>query len=51
MSETDNYRVHTVFIDYPLNAAKLKKLEDRIHELELSIGDMVVVDCNGMDYI
>ena len=51
MNVTGNCRIHNIYIDYPLNAAKLKKLEDRIHELELSIGDMVVVDCNGMDYI
>lgn len=48
---TDNYKIHKVYIDYPLNASHLKEMEESVDTLELGIGDVVVVDCTGMDYI
>lgn len=48
---SDNFKTHKVYIDYPLNASRLKEMEGCIDSLELAIGDVVVVDCTGMDYI
>ena len=47
----DNFKTHKVYIDYPLNAANLKDMEGHIDSLGLAVGDVVVVDCAGMEYI
>lgn len=51
MSINDNYKTHKVYIDYSLNASGLKDLEESLGSLELAVGDVVVVDCTGMEYI
>ncbi len=49
--EVGNYRTHKIFIDFPLNASNIKEMEGSVSELKLALGDVVVVDCTGMDYI
>lgn len=49
--EAGNYRTHKIFIDFPLNASNIKEMEGSVEELKLALGDVVVVDCTGMDYI
>ena len=51
MSINDNFKTHKVYIDYSLNASGLKDLERSLGSLELAVGDVVVVDCTGMEYI
>lgn len=51
MSINDNFKTHKVYIDYSLNASGLKDLEGSLGSLELAVGDVVVVDCTGMEYI
>ena len=51
MSMDDNFKTHKVYIDYPLNAANLKDMEGLIDSLGLAVGDVVLVDCTGMEYI
>lgn len=51
MNVTGNCRIHNIYIDYPLNASNMNELEDSVKVVELAIGDIVVVDCTGMEYI
>ena len=36
-----------IYIDYPMNSLNLKEME----ELVVNLGDVLIVDCQGMDYI
>ena len=50
MEET-NFKTHMIYITYPMNSVNLKEMEESIASLEVNLGDVVVVDCEGMDYI
>ena len=40
-----------IYIDYPMNSLNLKEMEENIESLVVNLGDVVIVDCQGMDYI
>lgn len=46
-----NYKTHRIYIDYPMDSLHLRELEEDITSLDLQLGDCVVVDCSGMNYI
>ena len=50
MEET-NFKTHMIYINYPMNSLNLKEMEENIASLEVNLGDMVIIDCSGMDYI
>ena len=41
----------TVYIDGPLNAQALDEVQEKINNLEINTGDVVVMDCTEMSYI
>lgn len=41
----------TVYIDGPLNAQALDEVQEKINNLEINTGDLVVMDCTEMSYI
>ena len=45
--ENNTFKTHMMYIDYPMNSLNLKEME----ELVVNLGDVVIVDCQGMDYI
>ena len=47
----ENYKVHKICANYPMDALSMRELESDINELQLNLGDWVVVDCKGMTYI
>ena len=47
----DNFKTHKIFANYPMDALSLRELESDINNLEVQLGDWVVVDCAGMSYI
>lgn len=47
----DNFKVHNIYANYPLDALHLRDLENDINKLDLQLGEFVVVDCTGMNYI
>jgi anti-anti-sigma factor len=47
----DNFKVHNIYVNYPLDALHLRDLENDIDRLDINLGDVVVVDCKGMNYI
>lgn len=47
----ENYKVHKICANYPMDALSMRELESDINELDLKLGDWVVVDCAGMSYI
>lgn len=49
--ENQTFNTHTIYIDYPMNSLNLKEMEASIESIEVNLGDMVIVDCQGMDYI
>ena len=49
--ENQTFKTHTIYIDYPMNSLNLKEMEANIESIEVNLGDMVIVDCQGMDYI
>ena len=49
--ENQTFKTHTIYIDYPMNSLNLKEMETSIESIEVNLGDMVIVDCQGMDYI
>lgn len=49
--EDKTFKTHTIYINYPMNSPNLKEMEENISSLEVNLGDVVVVDCQGMDYI
>ena len=49
--EGNTYKTHMIYIDYPMNSLNLKEMENNINSLEVNLGDLVIVDCQGMDYI
>ena len=49
--EDNIYKTHMIYIDYPMNSLNLKEMEDNINSLEVNLGVIVIVDCQGMDYI
>lgn len=42
---------HKIYANYPMDALHLSELEDDINELDVNLGDHVIVDCQGMSYI
>ena len=49
--EEMNFKTHMIYINYPMNSLNLKEMEENIASLEVNLGDLVIVDCEGMDYI
>ena len=49
--EEMNFKTHMIYINYPMNSVNLKEMEENIASLEVNLGDVVIVDCSGMDYI
>ena len=49
--ENQTFKTHTIYIDYPMNSLNLKEMEANIESIEVNLGDMVILDCEGMDYI
>ena len=49
--EEMNFKTHIIYINYPMNSVNLKEMEENIASLEVNLGDVVIVDCEGMDYI
>ena len=49
--ENQTFKTHTIYIYYPMNSLNLKEMEASIESIEVNLGDMVIVDCQGMDYI
>lgn len=47
----ENINTHKIYADYPMDALSLKELESDINDLEVQLGDLVLVDCKGMTYI
>ena len=41
----ENYKVHKICANYPMDALSMRELESDINELQLNLGDWVVVDC------
>ena len=49
--EEKTFNQHMIYIDYPMNSLNLKEMEESIKSIEVKLGDIVIVDCQGMDYI
>ena len=49
--ENNAFKTHMIYIDYPMNSLNLKEMEENIESLVVNLGDVVIVDCQGMDYI
>ena len=49
--ENNTFKTHMIYIDYPMNSLNLKEMEENIESLVVNLGDVVIVDCQGMDYI
>ena len=49
--ENQAFKTHMIYIDYPMNSLNLKEMEDDVASLEVNLGDLVIVDCQGMDNI
>ena len=49
--EDKTFKTHMIYINYPMNSLNLKEMEENIASLEVNLGDVVIVDCEGMDYI
>ena len=49
--ENQAFKTHMIYIDYPMNSLNLKEMEDDVASLEVNLGDLLIVDCPGMDYI
>ena len=47
----DNFKTHKIYANYPMDALNLRELEQDINNLDVNLGDIVVVDCAGMSYI
>jgi anti-anti-sigma factor len=47
----DNFKTHKIYANYPMDALHLRDLEQDINNLDVNLGDIVVVDCAGMSYI
>ena len=48
---TNNYNTHKIYANYPMDALSLRELENDINNLQVELGDWVIVDCKGMTYI
>jgi anti-anti-sigma factor len=48
---TDNFKTHIIYANYPVDALSLKELESEINDLNIELGDWVIVECKGMTYI
>ena len=47
----DNFKTHKIYANYPMDALHLRDLEQDINNLDVNLGDIVVVDWAGMSYI
>lgn len=47
----DNFKTHKIHADYPMDALSLRELENDIKNLDVQLGDWVIVECAGMTYI
>lgn len=48
--ETENKTI-TVYIDGPLDARSLSAVQEKVDNLEVKLGNIVVMDCTEMSYI
>ena len=44
----DNFKTHKIYANYPMDALSLRELESDINDLDIQLGDWVLVDCAGM---
>lgn len=52
MGTTANtFKTHTIYVDYPMDTLHLKEMEEDINSMTIELGDIVIVDCEGMNYI
>ena len=49
--EEKTFKTHVICVDYPLNTLNIKDMEEDVAAVEVNLGDIVIVDCSGMDYI
>ena len=49
--ENQTFKTHTIYINYPMNSLNLKEMEENMESTEVNLGDVVIIDCKGMDYI
>ena len=49
--EDKTFKTHMIYINYPMNSLRMKETEENMESLEVNLGDVVIVDCQGMDYI
>lgn len=49
--ENITYNTHMIYIDYPMDSLHLSEMEEEINSIEVNLGDLVIVDCKGMNYI
>jgi anti-anti-sigma factor len=47
----ENCKTHKIYANYPMDALSLRELESDINDLDVQLGDWVLVDCAGMTYI
>lgn len=47
----ENFKTHKIYANYPMDALSLRELENDIKDLDVQLGELVVVDCTGMTYI
>ena len=47
----ENFNTHKIYANYPMDALSLRDLENDIKDLDVQLGDLVVVECAGMTYI
>ncbi len=48
---SENFTTHKIYANYPMDALSLRELENEIGNLNVNLGDVVIVDCKGMSYI
>lgn len=47
----NNIKTHRLYANYPLDSLHLRELQEDVDTLEVSSGDIVIIDCKGMSYI
>ena len=48
---TENFKTHKIYANYPMDTLSLRELENDIKDLDVQLGDFVIVECAGMTYI
>lgn len=49
--EQNTFKTYKIYIDYPMDTLHLKEMENDINAIDIQLGDLIVVDCEGMNYI